>query len=110
MRPKVNAAASPAGPAPTTTAWSSIARSYARHPRPTRASAGSTGASLLLARPKRPAHTNLELEVAVETHAVDRLAHGLHHRRRDVEVVDLEDQVPGPGVPVRADLQDVVAE
>src|SRR5262245_16029822 len=65
---------------------------------------------LLLPRPEGPADPHLELEVPVETDAVDGLPNRLHHRGRDVEVVDLEDQVPGPRMPVRADLEDVVAE
>jgi hypothetical protein len=53
---------------------------------------------------KRPADPHLELEVPVEANAVDGLTDGLHHRRRDVEVVDLEDEVPGPRMAVRANL------
>ena len=64
----------------------------------------------LFAGKERPAEADLELDVRVQPHAVDRLTHGLRHRRRNLEVVDLVDQVPRPRLLGGADLEDVVAE
>src|SRR5207253_2686301 len=51
---------------------------------------------LLLARPEGPSQAQLEAHVAVEANAVDLLADAVDHRLAEREVVELEDQVPGP--------------
>src|SRR5207248_9255241 len=63
------------------------------------------------ARPAGPADAQLETDVAVEPHAVDLLADAVDHRLAEREVVELEDQVPGPRAGRDgADLVHVVAE
>src|SRR2546423_942856 len=73
--------------------------------------------ALFLSGPERPADPELEADVAVEPHAADLLADGVDHRGRELEVVELEDQVPGPPTQRcvctcvhRPNLEDVVAE
>src|SRR5207247_1042359 len=69
------------------------------------------GRSSFLARPEWPADARLEANVSVEPDAVDLSPYAFDHLRRDVELVDLEDEVPRPRAPRDGtDLEHVVAE
>lgn len=76
-----------------------------------RAMPGSSGGSRLLARPERSAHPNLELNVVIQAHAAHLGTHSVHHGDRYVQIIDVEQEIPGPSSRnCRPDLEHVVAK